>query len=448
MSSIYTPDPDKRRHYLWHLEQIGLMTGDTRRPVEAWRSIIGDGADGNTVAIIDNGMAADHPNLNGDRIRVAVDFSYNERGAFYDADKAPDPAEDTRDISSLGAGLSAAAQVRLARHVASAAELLDRSHLPDPAHRFGNHGTAIAGLVAGAPPAGGGSANDLTQNAQLNYYGVDPTARILSIATLYDHSIWPVIQALILAYRQGADVIVIPRAITEPQTIAPQTVDGIDDLRMTRITTPGTPEHTALVTDREIFETLLGEISAQVPVVVAAGNSGRDRLSYPARLVETVAPDLFVAAAANANGVRSSYSCYSDSARYYHAPSNDGQLVDVDHMRFDPDGWDARNIFPGQTSDWSPFGVLTTDIPGDYGYTAGRSSGGGADDPTGAPEGHGSFYTMFGGTSAASAITAGFLSLLLRRSGGTASVEDLHEALALHATEASVEGAVPVISLG
>lgn len=440
-TQIYTPDPSERRHFLWHLGQIGLMTDDTRTPVARWREIIGDGANGNTIAIIDNGMAADHPNLTADRIKIAVDFSYNEQGAYYDADKAPKPADDTRDVTTLGAGLQPVAQARLARHVQSAANLLDRTHIPNPSHRFGNHGTAIAGLIAGAPAQGGSNTDTLGDDAVLNYYGVDPTAKILSISTLYDNSIWSVIQALLLAYRQGADVIIIPRAISVPETDMPQTVSGIDDLRTTRLTTPGTPEHSTLLTDQTIFETILGEISSQIPVVVAAGNTGRDQLEYPARLVESSAPDLFVAGAVTANGVRASYASHSTAARLYHAPSNDGPLLNADNMRFQPESWVGRNIFPGQASDWCPFGVLSTDIPGEFGYSPDRGM-------TGEPNTGGSLYTMFGGTSAASAITAGFISLLLRDSGGTASVAQLHTTLkTTSAPHPDIAGAPAVITL-
>lgn len=408
-------------YFLWHLVQMGLLD-DAHDIAPEWQDLI-DRPEATRVAIIDNGMARDHPNITGERILAEVDFSRSRYGVRYRSDGAlggPLAARQS-DLAALN-GLGAAESAALGDHLQAVVDLGDCDHIPNPAHRFGNHGTAIAGLVAGRP-----SAEEAP--GLLPYYGVDPTAQILSIDTLYNHEFWPVIQGLIYAYLNGADVIVMPRPVADLERGIPETVGGIDDLRKTRLTTPGSADHDQLSVDHAIFEALLAFISERIPVVVAAGNTGLDRLEYPGSLVDGVAPHLIVATGITHRGHRSSFACHvaDDPAAVIHAPSNDGILIDREFIGFHPDSWAARHVTyrdaagaVKETTDWSRVGVVATDIPGEFGY--GEDNGFGLDPVAGDIDApgylqQGSFYTLFGGTSSSCALVGGLASLLRKKDG-------------------------------
>jgi hypothetical protein len=233
------------------------------------------------------------------------------------------------------------------------------------------------------------------------------------------------------------------------------TPDWIDDLRRTRFSEPDSMEYAILRAEKALFESVLQWVATRVPVVLAAGNTGRSRLEYPASLVQARDSRLIVAAACTALGKRASYSCHLKVGHenLFFAPSNDGQIVNQEFLRYDDLPWRGRNIdfdvYPGTTgrdNDWSPFPVVAIDIPGDFGYgedgrnefdeVPGRGrvdqGEGKVDDDcnvlTGPASPHDpppppSLYSLFGGTSAAAAITAGLVALILRKFGTATAVE-------------------------
>jgi hypothetical protein len=184
----------------------------------------------------------------------------------------------------------------------------------------------------------------------------------------------------------------------------------------------------------EILEFLLREMSKRRIVVLSAGNDGwRGKLSYPARIHSRGEDSLIVVGAVNRGGYKSggsgkktewrdyisSYSNGRDSgSNMVHVLSDDGFALDKKRVAFDEQGRWANDysyrphLPPNENNNYSSWGLLTLDVRGSYGYAAGRLY-----DP---PENYlgyetGDLYTVFGGTSAASALAAGLLSLHLQK---------------------------------
>ena len=480
-------------NHLWHLQAIGLFekckfVWDDKaeredivrlecKPANGW--LPKDETKRARVAIIDNGMARDHPNLERCRIVNAIDFTSDYRGVFYDEQHRGDinsyvRSSDvkTKKLRDLLEALENGGSSKFAEALEASSDGLKNAiselkqsgfqprkfeaKIPDPAYRFGAHGTACAGLVAAdanpKPLAGtenGSFARDPDPYA-LRYSGVDPTAEIIPINTVYNHEYWPLSMALLYAFAMDADVILIPRAV-DPRDARPGTPvsDGndISDPLKTRFN-DGEALSKELNAEQLVFEALLEQISDRIPVVVAAGNQGGDVPQYPASLAVgnakngIICNNLIVAGAMTSRGLRSSYSNFyagdADSwdavdgntakqreQKILFAPSNDGELINSDFFRYDKLVWRGRRILQTKDTDYSPYGVFAIDIPGEYGYEVVEQDVDNDFDEPGMSafvreqrkklqQQPGSLYTIFGGTSAASAIIAGTVSAMQR----------------------------------
>ncbi len=190
-----------------------------------------------------------------------------------------------------------------------------------------------------------------------------------------------------------------------------------------------------LMLHSKMFERLLAAVGkAGIYVVLSAGNDGwAKRLSYPARSAVNRDDKLVVVGAAN----RWAYdpptknrlpwyeyiSSYSNGRKdfvdlgVYHALSDDGFALDQERVAFDERGRDANDysyephLPPGIPNSYSDWGLLTLDVRGSYGYAAGKRY-----DPPEYDDGEDldALYTLFGGTSGASALVAGLISLWLQ----------------------------------
>lgn len=316
----------------------------------------------------------------------------------------------------------------------------------DPSRYFGAHGTACAGLI------GGGKIQNVENEkstafyrkglpSAIDYFGVNPYCKILPICTPYSHEILPVINALLYAFVMGAEVIHIPRGLPD---YAERSRFIQHTHSRTRIDRPrGAPDDhiqagdqadlTRLLLHTGVFELLLKEMSKHRIIVLSAGNDGwKSRLAYPAQIHDPDQDNLIVVGAVNRDGYKadgsgkkndwrnyiSSYSNGSDSEKdMIHVLSDDGFALHKAHIAYDERGRSSTDysyephIPEDKENKFSAWGLLTLDVRGSYGYAAGRRY----DPPEHEPGVEtGDLYTVFGGTSGASALAAGLLSLHLQ----------------------------------
>ena len=439
----------REQHFLWHLRALGIAN-----PIDMsgspWKKVQGNPV---RVAIIDNGVDPYHFNLSG-AIPAAtdiVDFSSSRFGTLYDDPEKSENVAEKRlfedlqtKLQGLGINIPDLSE-RIEELETSVCSIVKTAN---PARFFGAHGTACAGLVGGRTDP-----DEILKEGQLPYYGINPFCRIIPIATPYSHDIWPVIHALLYAIVQEAEVILMPRGLPHPDDRLQVPGHQVERLG-SRITqrlrdVPDDPSnYRVLDKDRKIFEALINALAPHKYIVFAAGNEGRtDALAYPASLrgtkcssslnerTDTIgnADHLCVATAVNRVGERSTYANRVEEPRgaLFECLSDDAFAFDSEILALNPFTQKSDEFSflaeqqPG-SRDADPWGILSLDVTGQYGYSAGT-----ADDP---PEGGEYFhydasYSIFGGTSAAACILAGAISLWLqiqdRRPATTLSNADL-----------------------
>lgn len=423
--------------YLWHLEKIGLV--DPSKPdsiPRIWR----DGLPETRVAIIDSGCTTRHPNLPPHAIYAALDVAAAPEGVVYrheDQEAAQRGWNDPDQQNDIKCILETIGSRDVRNRIQARLENLRIPQLvepPDPADYFSGHGTACAGLIGGRklkrePLEAAPTAPD----AVLPYFGVNPYATIIPIATPYSHEIAPLITALLHAVLCGADVILMPRTVNDlsrrgnffradlraaqldddPHDLSRRGSFFRTDLRATRF-----GDDPRLTSDKECFEHLFAAIAANRPVVLASGNEGADIPGYPASLACAEgapfgADSLIVVGAANHLNWRSSYSngSYETGVTVY-GPSDDEEMTNARTVRRDTIGeldplfiksLERRGDYRGY--EVFPFSVLALDAPG---RLAGDEEI--VDGVTPLPTRL--LYSGFGGTSAASALVAGMISLM------------------------------------
>lgn len=499
-------------HYLWHLDMIGLLRSPYwLRPGEkldgapdGWEQVRDTSkAQPVKIAIIDNGMARDHPNLDAGRCDDRIEFVQSPSGTRYvqrekddegeecapDADKAAQPEGGSSEAAQSASGADNGGDPERAsgppgkfpinpvegRNIGELLKNPDVTNLiagngsrigselfkvlediraggtwyadvletpvQDPSHRFGAHGTACAGLVAASATT---DRNNPNPHA-IRYSGASPLSKIIPITTSYTAEYWPLIMALLYAWVRGADVILLPLSVEEmrapmklcPEGATPQPFDeelidapnATDDPRFSRLMVSRTR-----LAEKELFEALLRVISSLVPVIVPAGNSGPRGLEYPATI-----PGLIVVGACTAYGHVASYSSRPSDGRHdgitVYAPSDDREEVSEQEFRVAasgrrdlrlpspqlPKGPDGNEQMPNL---YCPYGVLTTDIPGYWGYTTMDGPVRDLYAPAGSTDARkplleqpqnqpAALYTVFGGTSAAASIVAGVVGQIL-----------------------------------
>ncbi|ESW64891.1 S8/S53 family peptidase [Mesorhizobium sp. M0902] len=403
--------------YLWHLASIGLL--DAQRPGVV-PPIWSKGLPESRVAIIDSGCTSRHPNLPASCIEARLDVAVSTDGVVYREEDRRAARDGWQNLEATMAPIlkmiaDDAVRDDIARRIKAMSEGEPRLvNAADPAERFAGHGTSCAGLIAGRtlkePPAGSAPALD---GAVLPYFGVNPFATIIPVATPYSHEIAPLVTALLHAVACRADVILLPRSVNDLGRLARGKNASGTGVRMTRF-----DDDEALATDKKIFEHLLAAIAADRPVILAAGNDGMAEPAYPAALATaTEAPfgatSLIVVGAGNQLGWRSAYSSgtYASGVTIY-GPSDDEAMITDHVVRIDlaaeMGSAIARSVGPARAkagAEYSPFSVLAIDVPA---RLAGDADV--IDETTPLPTGL--LYTRFGGTSAASALIAGLASLI------------------------------------
>lgn len=391
---------------LWHLQTMGILDANhaaqgwsPRPPVKPTR-----------VAVIDTSVAHKHPNLHGViDTDLSIDFFSARLGSFPYRD-APCNLDLDWD-TNIADGLPHTVRIltELTDRLSHGAEAHHLGVQPCTEPDFSSHGTAIAGLVGARPcvtqqKLPNGSSAPLA----LPYTGVDPMCEIVQISTNFDPEPEGMIMAFLYAELIRADVVLLPRTVSDPTRIIPElgdTMIGDHSLKdLVRQTAPS-PKQDEMWSE---LAQLIVNVSEQRPVVCAAGNANEEGAIYPANLASEHNGIISVGAV-NAKGFISSYSGRRDLTIF--APSNDAEAFDANEVRldetdseYDPIGVPDRN----DNAKFSSYDIVSTDVPGPAGY-----SGSAFDRPVqdGTLHEYGSYFSLFGGTSAASALIAGFLSL-------------------------------------
>ncbi|WP_269930045.1 S8 family serine peptidase [Aminobacter sp. HY435] len=417
-----------------------------------------------TVALIDVGVSRSHPNLKS-RLDVikSIDLVSHPYGAKTVAAPAASPFDPEVKASFFGGlttnglgvmNLSAAEANYLNSLVAELvpSEGVLRT-LIEGDETFGSHGTAVAGLAVGEPAASPpgdptaappetllGNDSDAVPNRNRNtipYFGVDPLSKLISIRTGFEQCANQFITAFLYAWSNGADVILLPRGIPDPVrgALGPKAElsQDLDDrtnweradlfARLEEATPPTSelrPHAVGKTANREIGWNVLAKlivaISRKVPVVCAAGNDGESQLIYPANLA-AANNGVIAVGAVTPNGYRSGYSNYGVKLTLV-APSDDFEIHTRHQTRIDrTDPLVEQHCYQpgsGKVVPHSHYSLLTTDLPGTFGYAGGSDPYSTILPPYDNPGIGGGYYTAFGGTSGAAAQVAGVAALMAR----------------------------------
>lgn len=402
------------------------------------------------IALIDTGVSRRHPNLASRVIaEECLDLVAHPQGAAYDPGLSAAQKRwffEGLDLSGLG-GLDLGIEDRdwledLATTLRQTPGVVHP--LIDPDELFGAHGTACAGLMvaepaASAPGRTGPAATQLRgaapnpDPAVVPLFGVDPFSRLFSIRTGFGDDPEQVIAAFLHAWARGADVIVLPRGLPDPLhgplPLADHLRAGLEaqgaETRLdlfARLGTdaPGPAPHgpdphsaepsPARARAWRVARAVILAVSREVPVICAAGNEGLSQPIYPANLA---AEDngIIAVGAITALGMRAGYSNYG--ALTVVGPSDDAPVFNRHQFRQPierarspalPEGSGRGDLalapLPGQcTVPLSDLSLVTTDLPGPFGYDDGTRRG---------------LYTEFGGTSGAASLIGGVAALMQR----------------------------------
>ncbi|GAA4112434.1 S8 family serine peptidase [Aminobacter aganoensis] len=468
-------------YYLWHLAALGVVDA-TFGPLSPGGDIDFSSPDINgsvwdtiaqafpaantpaTIALIDVGVSRSHPNLKSrlDTVK-SIDLVSHPHGAKYVAAPAASPY-DPEVKAAFFAGLSTAGLGALNLTgpetgyfnslIAELAASEGVVHtLIEGDETFGSHGTAVAGLAVGEPAATvapdpaivlpdvlNGDDGSVVPNPNRNtlpYFGVDPFSRLISIRTGFEQQPDQFITAFLYAFASGADVILLPRGLPDPNRGAlnpkPELSQDLDErqnweradlfARLEEATPPASeirPHAVGKTANRDLAWNILAKlivaISRKVPVVCAAGNDGESQLIYPASLA-AANNGIVAVGAVTPNGYRSGYSNYGTKLTLV-APSDDFEIYTRHQLRVDrTDPMVEQHFYhpgTGKVIPHSHFSLLTTDLPGTFGYAGGSDPYSSILPPHDNPGIGGGYYTAFGGTSGAAALVAGVAALLAR----------------------------------
>lgn len=406
-------------HALWHLEALGVVKDLATFEGEAWRGASDFMAQNRPmrVAVIDTAVDYRHENLT-DAVDKGLmrDFSQSELGAFAVLDPDALSIEDKKDRAAIAGKAKAAAPGPLAdaltaeikwinKHKGNASLLRSRQ-----LRVFGAHGTAVAGLIGARPrmiklrfpsfvsiEQGQESLGDSVCVSQsLPYAGINPFCRIVPICVTVTPTPTMLLGAIEYARLVEPDVVVIADSWDRPD-----------------LNSCGNDEGKAW-TD---LETAFLKLCKESIVLCAAGNKDRDALVYPASLSkETEGP--WAVGACNSNGADLSYSPDHTTAIgkghwMIKTLSTELPRFDSDEKKIDP--WEAIDPDLGSypaSETYPARDIISTDLPGRAGYNPSSY-----DHSPHAGDEHfeiASLFCRFAGTSAATAIAGGLVSLIPR----------------------------------
>ncbi len=352
-------------HALWHLQALGVVGDFVDVGMGPWGQV--DAERRVRVVVMDTPVDWQHPNLIG---AINTDLM--------------------RDFSSVNAG----------------AAMVSADGTQD-AMIYGAHGTAVAGLIGARPAratlqlprrtdAAPVKPEDRGRDIDLPYAGINPFCEIVPIALTAAPDTEMVLAALRYVATLDADIVVVAAAWDD-------TDRAMGDL----------PSFDASAPKWSAVGEVLKEIAAKATVLCAAGNSGPGHMAYPACLAGCI-DGLFAVTACDAEGHLLTYA-YDPKGhdRVIRTLSTQGPRYDRDQTLLDP--WavqDASLKLPGNKDPYPAERIISLDPRGPRGYNPSPYRY--TPPPGGAHLEIGSLYAEFSGTSAATAIAAGLLSLALQ----------------------------------
>lgn len=398
-----------RFHALWHLSALGVVKDLTQKPSsEAWEAAAKEKKV--TVAIIDTMPAYTHPCLKGQiDFKKGRDFSRK-----YDGERIPNPNSGQKPLN----------------------------------YAFGAHGTAVAGLIAARPRSGielcmppdatpkaeGAPASEDSQKIDLPYSGINPYALIIPIVVSAAPEPAMLVAALTYAtktLKPAPDVVVIadswdrhheaPAAQKQDKGQDSRNEDAPADPDAYNAGSDG-PDHgkTKLppVSWDEV-EKHLDALCKKSFVFCAAGNRPRSTLVFPASMsLPKSGP--WAVGACDADGNDLTYTPPSQpirngkTARLITTLSSEHPRWDRKTQKLDP--WakiDKELEIPDDVygKDFQPTDIIAIDVPGPAGYNPSPYD---YFPPQDGPHlEFASLFCRFSGTSAATAIAAGLVSLAI-----------------------------------
>lgn len=447
---------------LWHLEALGLdvaasVAKQATSAPKGWREASARAAaHGRTrIALIDTSVSSAHPNLRG---VVNDDLAIDLTISSYRAQGTPKDATLAMVVQAI--------EAQVERFIKDGSQ-------PKPNGNFGSHGTAMAGLIAGRPAVTTKyKAQHLRLDGQtdplhpvlmpLPFAGVDPTAELVPVVIGSNPDPEQIVAAFKYAVGVKADLIVmasdLPNPLAHQEAIAPGPRDYSElELELDALRARVAPVSVSDLA-RKLWAYLSGEIpriSNDIPVIAAAGNVPH-MVVFPANLA---APDngIISVGAVRRDHHLAAYSPGRDAAQGVVALSfsGDDERFDRKAPRYDilRDGFGRDDEAPWlkpEAEDYDPQAVMavetliSTDVPGRFGYNASPHSATRIDRavkpsqvrPDIGPKSEAATltavlrkrdievytdfsaqYCRFSGTSAASAVLGGLLSLGL--SSGT-----------------------------
>ena len=403
-------EPPKKHDAFWHLQAIGLLQPSPdplsptaeRKESPVWGKLSGHEA---LVAIIDTGVS-DHPYLKG-RLEPPYNIDLTAAPALTLPDQKADngvfAGMDAAWLATIGLYPSSQSAVPPSKIEKTLKDLVEKYEkkltfdfgAPSASNqKFAAHGTSCAGLVAASSePLSGKPAS-----FRPYYRGVDPFSKLMSITTSFSPSPELLTLAFLLAAKKSADVILFPRGL--PREI----------LRDESILEP----------DWLALKRTILEVSKIIPVICASGNECDEKPIAPGQFA---AGDngIIAVAAVNYFGVRSSYSNFGAGVSVA-APSDDAEMFNQDQARLDKtDRFYDEHPYQAFASyfNLSPYeygkpSVRAIDVPGPFGFSDASSGAREQTDEAQLANDPESFFTDFGGTSAAASIVAGVAALIQR----------------------------------
>lgn len=419
-------------HALWHLEDLGVVENLKTFESAIWEQLeSAKPAKAPVIVVMDTPLDEAHPNLQGSiNTTLMRDFSVFNEGAFphriSTSEKNPKIKERETILKVGGSSWAHSTQATtIKREITDEVWAGKRSTLTRQVP--GAHGTAVSGLIAARPgevcysdPVYIGEENVIptADKLDLPYCGINPFATIIPVTLSAAPYPDMVLGALDYIAALDPDVVVIAAAWADDADRGSNTIKADPGKAVEQNETGhGQSSKNGHVTDAQLWkavETKLKAISEKSVVLCAAGNLPSDRLAFPASLCGQEGNNIWAVAACNSEGEALSYSPQVDPKKRMlktlstQLPRNDREQTVKDIYRFtipelqqDMDGY----------AEISARDIITLDPTERQGYNpTTRPKNGPAD---GVLLEIGSLFTRFSGTSAATAIAAGLISLVV-----------------------------------